>query len=148
MAFCSNCGAPLDGGVKFCPNCGTTVGTEAGQTNPNQGSYYANGQTQPPVQNNYYNQNMDGMISTKSRLAALLLCLFLGGLGIHRFYAGKVGSGIGMIVLLIIGAATSWLGVGIALIVALYIWVLVDFIMICVGSFTDGSGLRIKRWTD
>ena len=35
--------------------------------------------------------------SPKSRLVALLLCIFLGGLGIHRFYVGKTGTGILMI---------------------------------------------------
>jgi TM2 domain-containing membrane protein YozV len=33
-------------------------------------------------------------VSPKSRLAATLLCFFLGFLGIHRFYAGKIGTGI------------------------------------------------------
>ena len=35
-----------------------------------------------------------GAISAKSRLAATLLCFFLGVLGVHRFYVGKVGTGI------------------------------------------------------
>ncbi|MBQ3755018.1 MAG: TM2 domain-containing protein, partial [Clostridia bacterium] len=36
----------------------------------------------------------DKATSPKSRLVATLLCFFLGGLGIHRFYVGKVGTGI------------------------------------------------------
>ncbi len=51
----------------------------------------------------------------------MLLCLFVGIWGVHRFYVGKVGTGIAMIFTL--G------GFG--------IWVLVDFIMICTGSFRD-----------
>ncbi|MDR2352136.1 MAG: TM2 domain-containing protein, partial [Deltaproteobacteria bacterium] len=39
--------------------------------------------------------------SQKSRLAAFLLCFFLGYLGIHRFYVGKIGSGVVMILLTI-----------------------------------------------
>lgn len=34
------------------------------------------------------------MQSDKNWLATLLLCLFLGGIGVHRFYVGKVGTGI------------------------------------------------------
>jgi TM2 domain-containing membrane protein YozV len=71
-------------------------------------------------------------ISPKSRLVALLLCFFLGPLGVHRFYVGKVGTGVVMI--LTIG------GLG--------IWALIDFIMIAVGSFRDKEGRRVFRWTE
>lgn len=33
-------------------------------------------------------------MNAKSKMVALLLCIFLGGLGIHRFYVGKIGTGI------------------------------------------------------
>jgi TM2 domain-containing membrane protein YozV len=66
--------------------------------------------------------------SDKGFAATLLLCLFLGTLGIHRFYVGKVGTGILMI--LTLG------GLG--------FWVLIDLIMIAVGSFKDKEGRYIK----
>lgn len=66
--------------------------------------------------------------SPKSGIATLLLCFFLGCLGIHRFYVGKTGTGI--IQLLTIG------GLG--------IWVLVDFLMIVLGKFTDAEGRVVK----
>ena len=69
-------------------------------------------------------------ISPKSRLAAALLAWFLGVFGIHRFYVGKVGTGILMIFTL------GGLG----------IWTLVDLIMILVGSFRDKEGLRLYNW--
>jgi TM2 domain-containing membrane protein YozV len=71
-------------------------------------------------------------ISPKSRLAALLLCFFLGALGIHRFYVGKIGTGV--LMLLTFG------GLG--------IWVLIDLIFIMAGSFKDKEGQRIFRWTE
>jgi TM2 domain-containing membrane protein YozV len=75
---------------------------------------------------------MDSEISPRSRLVAFLLCFLLGGIGVHRFYVGKVGTGILMI--LTLG------GLG--------IWVLVDLIMIAVGSFRDAEGRRVFRWTE
>lgn len=65
----------------------------------------------------------------KSFVAALLLCLFLGSIGVHRFYVGKVGTGILQIVTL------GGLG----------IWVLIDLIMIIVGSFKDKKGNTLAR---
>lgn len=70
------------------------------------------------------------MGSTKSRLAALLLCLFLGEFGIHRFYAGKIGTGL---IWLFTG---GFFGIG---------WV-IDFIMIIFGSFTDKAGNFVSEW--
>ncbi|MCD8181466.1 MAG: NINE protein, partial [Firmicutes bacterium] len=64
------------------------------------------------------------MASPKSRIVALLLCIFLGGLGAHRFYVGKVGTGI---LYLFTGGL---FGIG---------W-LIDFILILVGSFKDNYG--------
>lgn len=71
-------------------------------------------------------------ISSKSRLVALLLCFFFGVLGVHRFYVGKVGTGI--LQLVTIG------GIG--------IWAFIDLILIAVGSFTDKEGLRVFRWME
>ncbi|MBT3995690.1 MAG: TM2 domain-containing protein [Chloroflexi bacterium] len=66
--------------------------------------------------------------SEKTFVATLLLCVLLGGLGIHRFYVGKTGTGI--LMLLTLG------GFG--------IWSLIDLIMIAVGNFKDSNGLPIK----
>ncbi len=69
-------------------------------------------------------------ISPKSRLVALLLCIIFGALGFHRFYVGKVGTGL--LMLLTLG------GFG--------IWVLIDTILILTGSFTDSEGRTVFRW--
>lgn len=66
----------------------------------------------------------------KSPLLAYLLLIFVGGLGIHRFYLGRTGSGVAMLLLLILGAVTLPIGVGLILLLALGIWMLVDLFLI------------------
>ena len=76
---------------------------------------------------------MDTMeFSPRSRLVALLFCVLLGVFGVHRFYVGKIGTGILMLVT--IG------GLG--------IWTMIDLILIAVGSFRDKEGRRVFRWTE
>ncbi len=70
-------------------------------------------------------------MTDKKILPAFLLCFFLGIFGAHRFYAGKVGTGILQLVTL------GGLG----------IWAFVDFIMIIIGAFTDKEGNKITEWT-
>lgn len=67
--------------------------------------------------------------SDKGFVPTVLLCFFLGALGVHRFYVGKIGTGI--LMLLTLG------GLG--------IWSLVDFIIIVTGNFKDKHGLLIKN---
>lgn len=70
--------------------------------------------------------------SHKSRLAALLFCIFLGYLGIHRFYVGKVGTGILYIF------TGGLFGIG----------ALVDLIMIACGNFRDSAGAPLVKWSN
>lgn len=68
--------------------------------------------------------------SDKSRAVALVLGLVLGVFGAHRFYVGKVGTGILML------CTAGGLG----------IWYLVDNIMIASGGFRDAEGRLVTRW--
>ena len=67
--------------------------------------------------------------SDKDWIVVILLCLFLGGLGVHRFFVGKTGTGVAM--LLTLG------GFG--------FWSLFDLIMIILGKFEDGDGRLITN---
>lgn len=101
--YCSNCGAEINDNAVVCVKCGCAV----------------NKQPQTIIINES---------PSREWLVCLLLCFFLGYLGIHRFYVGKTGTGIAQ--LLTAG------GCG--------IWALIDFIMILLGKFTDAEGRVIK----
>ena len=98
----------------LCPHCSNDV-SEAALACPHCGHPLHD----PPVG-----------ASPTSRLAAALLCFFFGCIGVHRFYVGKIGTGVLMI--LTLG------GLG--------IWSLIDFIIICCGGFKDSSGLPLLIW--
>lgn len=103
--YCQNCGQPVNPGAAFCTSCGYTM-------------------TAAPA---------DG--GQKSKLVAVLLAFFLGGMGIHDFYLGYTKNGIIKIVLLI---CTAGLGSG--------IWALIDFIRLLTGSLnTDANGIPLKN---
>jgi len=106
--FCQKCGKEVAAEASFCSSCGAPMRSSA------MGPGYS----------------AEKSVSPHSRLAALLLCFFLGCLGVHRFYVGKVGTGIAMIFTL------GGLG----------IWILIDFIMIIVGGFTDANGKYVLDW--
>ena len=78
---------------------------------------------------NTFIENQDMGECDKGFVPALLLCLFLGSFGIHRFYVGKIGTGF--LMLLTFG------GFG--------IWTIIDFVIIAVGNFKDAEGRDLKR---
>ncbi len=126
--FCRNCGKELIGNPDMCMSCGAKPlsGTSfckacGGTTNPLSEICVKCGARISKVENN---------VSPKSRLAITLLSFFLGFLGIHRFYLGRIVSGIFMILTL------GGLGV----------WELVDFIIAVSGNFKDKNGLKVTNW--
>ena len=77
--------------------------------------------------NSNFNQGGHGnfiFIPPKSKIVAAILCIFFGWFGVHRFYAGKTGTGV------LYFFTCGILGLG----------VLIDFIIILVGGFTDKWG--------
>lgn len=102
--FCQNCGQPLAPGAAVCTQCGFAV-------------------QQAPV----YDPAMQ-----KSKLAAGLFGIFLGGLGIHNFYLGYTGKAIAQIFLSLCFGAGA-------------IWGFVEGILILCGNINkDANGIPLK----
>jgi TM2 domain-containing membrane protein YozV len=136
--YCGKCGSQLNEGSAFCPRCGVRVAPVAAETAADA--------------------------SPKSRLATSLLAWFLGEFGVHRFYTGKVGTAVIMLIMGIAGGI-CWLGgffgalvtdgagpiwsllvVGALLYLAAWIWKTVDFVIAVTGNFKDSQGRIIKKW--
>lgn len=101
MGFCRACGKQIHNSAIACPGCGAQQLSQTAST------------------------------TDKRILPAALLCGFLGWLGVHRFYVGKVGTGLLMLFTL------GFFG----------IWTLIDFIIIVCGAFKDKDGHTITQWT-
>ena len=97
--YCVACGKLIQISAIFCEKCGGRQ--EAQQDGP----------------------------SDKSFVATILLCIFFGPLGIHRFYVGKIFTGV-----LTIFTIFGFFG----------IWAMIDTIMIVTGNFKDSDGRKIK----
>lgn len=66
----------------------------------------------------------------KNTLLAYVLWLLLGGFGIHRFYLRRFGSGTLMLILTVVGYATTGFLIGFAMLIAVGLWWLLDALLI------------------
>ncbi len=107
MVFCRACGKQLHVSALSCVQCGAQQRAAApeAQFHPN--------------------------VSPKLLLPAVLLCFLFGVFGVHRFFVGKVGTGL--LQLFTFG------GLG--------IWAFIDLIILICGAFTDSDGRKLVQWT-
>lgn len=114
QGYCDKCGVRVNGST--CDNCGNIIENYSDEINENksntQNNNY-NSNSNQSYSNNYNNQNYNQNYVTKrpkSKIAAGILGILVGGLGIHRFYLGYVGIGILQIVVTILtcGAGSLW----------------------------------------
>lgn len=73
----------------------------------------------------------------KKILPAFILSTVFGPFGAHRLYAGKIATGLCMLVL-----GLSLIGLFVTA-----IWNFIDWVMILTGNFTDSNGVKITQWT-
>lgn len=119
--FCSNCGKELTEDIRFCPECGQQVGN-------------IQSQSQPII--------MQMPRQPKSRAIAIVLCIFLGWLGIHDFYIGRNGVGLAKILITLI---LGWFVIGLIIVSC---WCFFDLIHIAISNddcFLTDSEIETKK---
>lgn len=125
--ICKNCSANIDDNVAFCPYCGAHNDAQGYQQSQNEyynqneqqsGQYFYNGQQnyQYQQQNVNYNPQQMNTEPTKDKLVAGLLAIFLGTLGIHKFYLGYTKSGV---IMLLVSLFTFGIGATVMAVIAL-----------------------------
>ena len=144
--YCKNCGSKLDENASVCMSCGC---------NPNEGNKFcwncknetnenavvcvscganlklqgtnSTGMLQPKV---YGTQPEIALTQeAKSWSTTLLLCIFFGGIGVHRFYTGHTG--VGLLMLFTLGCCG--------------ILTIIDLIRIITGDFKDSNGHKLQK---
>lgn len=85
--FCPGCGKEIKSSYEHCPYCGTSLSGAAGQTV----------QAQNIEDETYTKQSVSTKASSKSAVAAGVLAILLGSLGIHKFYLGYSTAGVTML---------------------------------------------------
>lgn len=93
--FCTECGQKIAKKAVVCPHCGCQV-ENLEKKDASQPQIIINNSNQNQNQNQ--NQNVNATVApagkARNKWVALALCFFLGYLGAHKFYDGKLGSGI------------------------------------------------------
>ena len=140
--FCEKCGTQIPEGATACPACGNVIAAQA-QPQPEPQPQYQQPQYQqaPPQyqQPQYQQQPYQQPAQQKSKLAAGLLAIFVGTLGIHNFYLGFTTKGL-------IQLLVSILTLGIAA-PAIAIWALIEGIFYLTGheGYTaDAKGIPLS----
>lgn len=114
--YCVRCGADMRPDDRFCRNCGWDSSFAPGTPQPSPAP-----RPRAPLPPN---------TSQRNRLTTLLLCVLLGPFGAHRFYLGKIGTGVLWL------CTFGILGLG----------VVFDLVMIATGECRDIEGKPVLRW--
>ena len=139
MAECLNCGASVNIGVTRCVKCGSSIShaPPAVPAASPQGSHVAQAPATPvqPVQPVQHASVPNVLVVSppKSRMAYIMLGIFLGYLGVHNFYAGYAGRGVAQLLISVVGGILTC---GLSLI-PVVIW---NIIEICITD-RDAKGV-------
>lgn len=115
--YCKECGKEINDKAIVCIHCGCAVNTGESSNTTSQGNI------------TILNSNVIGGSTGRNRswFAALILCIFGGFLGLHRFYTGYTG--IGLLQLISCGG--------------FFIWWVIDIIAILLHCYECSDGGKL-----
>lgn len=113
--YCVECGQIINKKAVICPHCGCAQSCA---------------ETGNPDFMNQQDSTRKSKEMNPRWITTIILAIVIGGFGAHRFYTGKIGTGI---LMLITGGGCG-------------IWYLIDIIMVCTEEFRDASGERITMY--
>lgn len=120
--FCTNCGQELDDNATFCYSCGKKLNESTEKVEEKE--------TKDTKENNHSGVSVT---TQKSKIAAGLFGIFLGGLGIHNFYLGYNSKGLAQLLISVLSCGLLSFVSG--------IWGFIEGILILTGSInTDSEG--------
>lgn len=125
--YCFSCGSVIKKAAAICPKCGVNQNNRDSITAidvfcTSCGKPIKKAASICP----YCGVNQSGgSLGQKNKTTAIICWLF----GIHRFYVGKIGTGI-----------LYWLTIG-----GLGIWTIIDLVYLCTDKFTDAKGNLLQK---
>ncbi len=114
QAICLKCGVKVGDGTSFCANCGQPIAENA----------------EVCLNCGVAQKKAGGDLNGQDKIVMILVCLFLGGLGIHNFMMGETKKGVFKIIMSVAGSFTC----GITSIISC-IFVIIDLVKICMGTY-------------
>ena len=158
MKSCPKCGAELADDAVFCSSCGASLAVTEPTVPETPVAEVSAVQSEVKTE-----EGITDNASPKSRLAVTLMAWLGGTVGVHNFYSGRPGSGVGKIIISLVSWIFYFIGLGciiggeeeagaalVALFVFIYmgvaVWALVEAILCTCGKYADKDGKDISVW--